>query len=76
MVGKPFNWRYGYNVDLLISIDINDHFMVIIKGVEQDPDLGVKFFINQLMIIARLQIVTKKKIMIIMPPIHHMMVKI
>ena len=29
-------------MDLLISREINDNFMVLIKGVEQDPDLGVK----------------------------------
>ena len=29
-------------MDLLISRDINDDFMVLIKGVEQDPDMGVK----------------------------------
>ena len=29
-------------MDLLISSDINDDFMVLIKGVEQDSDLGVK----------------------------------
>ena len=44
MVGKPLNWRGGDNLDLLISIEIDDDFMVLIKGVEQDPDLGVKNF--------------------------------
>ena len=29
-------------MDLLISRDINGDFMVLIKGFEQDPDLGVK----------------------------------
>ena len=42
MVGKPLNWRDGDNLDLIISREINDYFMVLIKGVEQDPDLGVK----------------------------------
>ena len=42
VVGKTLNRRDGDNVDLLISIDINGDFMVLIKGVEQDPDLGVK----------------------------------
>ena len=44
VVGRPVNWREGCNLDLLILIDINDYFMLIIKGVEQDPDLGVKIF--------------------------------
>ena len=42
VVGQPLNWRDGDNVDLFISRQINYYFMVIIKGVEQDPDLGVK----------------------------------
>ena len=42
VVGKPLNWRDGDNLDLLVSRDINDDFMVLIKGVEQYPDLGVK----------------------------------
>ena len=44
MVGKTLDWRDGINVDLLISGDINDDFMLLIKGVEQDSDLGVKIF--------------------------------
>ena len=44
MVGQPLNWRDGDNLDLLISRDINDYFMVIIKVVQQDPDLGVNIF--------------------------------
>ena len=44
VVGKPLNLRDGDNVDLLISSHINDDVMVLSKGVEQDPDLGVKFF--------------------------------
>ena len=35
-------WRLGDNLDLMISRDINDNLMVIIKGVEQEPNLGVK----------------------------------
>ena len=31
-------------MDLLVSREINDDFMVLIKVVEQDPDLGVKIF--------------------------------
>ena len=31
VVGRPFDWRDGDNLDLLISIDINDDFMVLIK---------------------------------------------
>ena len=42
VVGKPLDWNNEDNVDLLISIDINDDFTVLIKGFEQDPDLGVK----------------------------------
>ena len=42
VVGHPLYWRDGDNLDLLISRDINDDFMVIIKGFEQYPDLGVK----------------------------------
>ena len=33
VVGHTINWRDGYDLDLLISIGINDYFMVIIKGV-------------------------------------------
>ena len=76
VVGQNLNWRGGDNFYLLISGDTNDDFMVLIKGVQQDPDLGVKFFINKLMTISRRQIVTKRKIMIRMPPRHQMMVKI
>ena len=42
VVGQPLDGRDGGNLDLLLSIDINDDFMVLIKGVEQDPDLGVE----------------------------------
>ena len=42
VVGQSLYWRYGYNVDLLIPRDTNGDLMVPIKGVEQDPDLGVK----------------------------------
>ena len=42
LVGKPLNFSYGYNVDILVSREINDDFMVLIKGVEQDPDMGLK----------------------------------
>ena len=74
LVGQPLDWRYGGNLDLLISIEINDDFMVLIKGFEKDPDMGLKLFICKLMMIARLQIVTKKKIIIIMPPRHHILI--
>ena len=33
VIGKPLDWRDGDNVYLLISRDINDYFMVLIKGV-------------------------------------------
>ena len=42
VVGQTLNWRDGDNLDLLISREINDDFTVLIKGFEQDPDLGVK----------------------------------
>ena len=42
VVGQTLNWRDGDNLDLLISRYINDDFMVLIKGFEQDTDLGVK----------------------------------
>ena len=44
VVGQPLDGRDGDNLDLLISKYINDDFMLLIKGVEQDPDLGVKYF--------------------------------
>ena len=31
VVGKPLDWRDGYDLDLLISKDINDDFVVLIK---------------------------------------------
>ena len=42
MVGQPLNWMDGDNMDILISRDIHYYFMVLIKVVEQDLDLGVK----------------------------------
>ena len=42
VVGKPLNRRDGENTKLITSRDTNDDFMLLIKGVEQDPDLGVK----------------------------------
>ena len=42
VVGHPLYCRDGDNFDLLISRYINDDFMVLNKGVEQDPDMGVK----------------------------------
>ena len=44
VVGKPLNWRDGDDLDLLISIEINDDFMVPIRGVKQDPDMRVKIY--------------------------------
>ena len=44
VVGQTLNCMGGDHLDLLISIEINDYFMVLIKGVEQDLDLGVKTF--------------------------------
>ena len=77
MVGQPIDWRDGDNLEVLILIDFNDDFMVLVKGFEQVPDLGVEiFFIHQLMIIARLQMVTKSRIIIRMPQRYHIMVKI
>ena len=42
VVGQTLDWRDGNNLDLLTSIEINADFVVLIKVVEQDPDLGVK----------------------------------
>ena len=42
MIGQSLNWRVGDNLYLLIFREINDDFMVLIKVVEQDPDLEVK----------------------------------
>ena len=44
VVGQPLYQRDEDNLDILISREINDDFIVLIKVVEQDPDLGVKFF--------------------------------
>ena len=44
MVGQTLKFRDGNNLDQLVSRDINDDLMVIIKVVEQDPDLGVENF--------------------------------
>ena len=55
VVGKPLEWKDEDNMYLLISRDINDDFMVLIRVFEQEPDLGVKCFIHQFMMIARLQ---------------------
>ena len=76
VVGQPLDWRDEDNLDLLISRDINDDFMVLTKGVEQNPDMGVQIFIHKLTMIARLQIATKRKIITRMTPRHHMMMKI
>ena len=40
LLGETINWRDGDNVELVMSIYINDDFMVIIKGVEQNLDMG------------------------------------
>ena len=42
LVGHLLNSMDGDNVELLISREINDGFMVLIKEAEQDLDLGVK----------------------------------
>ena len=34
VVGQTLNCMGGDHLDLLISIEINDYFMVLIKGVE------------------------------------------
>ena len=44
VVGQTLDWRDGDNLGLLISIEINDDFMVLVKVVEQDPDIWVKTF--------------------------------
>ena len=33
VVGRPLNCRYADNLDLLVSRDLNDDFMVFIKGL-------------------------------------------
>ena len=76
VVGKPLDCSGGYNVDLLISRYIDYNIMVLIKGVEQDPGLKVKLLIHKLTMIARIQIVRKRKIRTRIPLRHHMMVKI
>ena len=55
LVRQTLDGMDRHNVDLLISRDINDDFMILIKGIEQDPYLGRKLFIHQLMMIAMLQ---------------------
>ena len=42
--GNTFHCRDGDHLYLLISRDINDDFMILIKVVEQEYDLGVKCF--------------------------------
>ena len=42
VVGQPLDWRDADNANPLISREINNYFMVLIKGVEQDPDLGME----------------------------------
>ena len=42
VVGYPLSCRDRDNVYLLISIDINDDFMVLIKVFDQDPDIEMK----------------------------------
>ena len=54
VVIKSPDWKNGYTVDLLISIYINDDFIVLIKEAEQDPVLEVIFFIHQWIMIGRL----------------------
>ena len=36
----------GDNVDPMISIEINNDFVLLIKGFGQDPDMGVKTFVR------------------------------
>ena len=44
VVGQPLNWRDEYNLDPLVSREINDDFVVLIEVFKQDPDMGVKNF--------------------------------
>ena len=76
VVGQPLNWRYGYNFDLMISIDINDKFMLIINVVEQDSDMGVKIVHPSIDDDIKATYSDKEEIMMRIPPRHHMMVKI
>ena len=61
----------------MISRDINDDFMVLIKGVGQDPDMGVK--IVHLSIYYYSEATNnnsdKEEIITRMPQRHQMMVK-
>ena len=41
VVGQPLDRRGGDNLEPLISREINDDFVVLIKVVEQDPDMEV-----------------------------------
>ena len=41
---SPIDKRDRGYVDLLVSRDTNDDFMVLVKGFEQDPDLVTKKF--------------------------------
>ena len=43
-VDQPLDWRNGDNVDLLVSRYLNYYCMLLIKGVEKDPNMGVKKF--------------------------------
>ena len=63
-------------MDLLVSREINDYFLVLIKGFEQEPDMGVKFFHPSIDDDSK---ATESEIegeMIRLPQTHHMMVKI
>ena len=44
VIGEPLDWRGGDNLNILISIDINEYFMVLIKVFEKDHDMGVNMF--------------------------------
>ena len=44
VVGQSLYYRDGDNVNLLILRDINDDFMVLIRGVKQGPDLVANVF--------------------------------
>ena len=76
MVDQTLNCRDMNIVYLLIPRDTNDDLMVLIKGFEQDPDLGVK--IVHLSIDDDIEAIKMKqsKIMRRMPQRHHMMLKI
>ena len=76
MVGQPLDFMDGDKFDLIISIYINANFMILIKGVEQYPDLGENIIHPSIECDSKATDIDTKKIMMIMPTRNHIMVKI